>query len=95
MIFRPVVGNSGIVAQTTVASEEARRSVRLSLLSDVATAYLQLLELDQEPSCLQQQHHLHIPNHVRRKLFSLLARSGQEARSQRSYHRAHDSAAGL
>ena len=31
-----------------LASEEARRSVRLSLLSDVATAYFQLLELDQE-----------------------------------------------
>jgi multidrug efflux system outer membrane protein len=31
-----------------LASEEARRGVRLSLLSDVATAYLQLLELDQE-----------------------------------------------
>jgi multidrug efflux system outer membrane protein len=30
------------------ASEEARRGVRLSLLSDVATAYFQLLELDQE-----------------------------------------------
>jgi hypothetical protein len=27
MIFRPVDGNSGIVAQTTVASEEARRLV--------------------------------------------------------------------
>ena len=27
MIFRSVVGNSGIVAQTTVASEEARRLV--------------------------------------------------------------------
>jgi len=31
-----------------LASDEARRGVRLSLLSDVATAYLQLLELDQE-----------------------------------------------
>src|ERR1041385_8896817 len=31
-----------------LASEEARRGVQLSLLSDVATAYLQLLELDQE-----------------------------------------------
>ena len=31
-----------------LASEEARRGVRLSLLSDVATAYFQLLELDQE-----------------------------------------------
>jgi outer membrane protein, multidrug efflux system len=31
-----------------LASQEARRGVRLSLLSDVATAYLQLLELDQE-----------------------------------------------
>lgn len=30
------------------ASEEARRSVRLTLLSDVATTYFQLLELDQE-----------------------------------------------
>jgi outer membrane protein, multidrug efflux system len=30
------------------ASEEARRGVRLSLLSEVATDYLQLLELDQE-----------------------------------------------
>jgi len=30
------------------ASEQARRGVRLSLLSDVATAYFQLLELDQE-----------------------------------------------
>ena len=30
------------------ASEEARRGVRLSLLSDVATAYFQLLELDEE-----------------------------------------------
>jgi multidrug efflux system outer membrane protein len=31
-----------------LASEEARRGVRLSLLSDVATAYFDLLELDQE-----------------------------------------------
>ena len=31
-----------------LASEEARRGIRLSLLSDVATAYFQLLELDQE-----------------------------------------------
>lgn len=31
-----------------LASEEARRGVRLSLLSDVATSYFQLLELDQE-----------------------------------------------
>jgi multidrug efflux system outer membrane protein len=31
-----------------LASEEARRGVRISLLSDVATAYFQLLELDQE-----------------------------------------------
>jgi multidrug efflux system outer membrane protein len=31
-----------------LASEEARRGVRLSLLSDVATYYLHLLELDQE-----------------------------------------------
>ncbi len=31
-----------------LASQEARRGVRLSLLSDVATAYFQLLELDQE-----------------------------------------------
>jgi multidrug efflux system outer membrane protein len=31
-----------------LASEEAHRGVRLSLLSDVATAYFQLLELDQE-----------------------------------------------
>ena len=31
-----------------LASEEARRGVLLSLLSDVATAYFQLLELDQE-----------------------------------------------
>jgi multidrug efflux system outer membrane protein len=31
-----------------LASEEARRGVRLSLLSDVATDYLQLLELDEE-----------------------------------------------
>jgi multidrug efflux system outer membrane protein len=31
-----------------LASEEARRGVRLILLSDVATAYFQLLELDQE-----------------------------------------------
>lgn len=31
-----------------LASEEARRGVRLSLLGDVATAYFQLLELDQE-----------------------------------------------
>jgi multidrug efflux system outer membrane protein len=31
-----------------LASEEARRGVRLSLLSDVATAYFQLLELDEE-----------------------------------------------
>lgn len=31
-----------------LASEEARRGVRLSLLSDVATGYFQLLELDQE-----------------------------------------------
>ena len=31
-----------------LASEEARRGVRLSLLSDVATDYFQLLELDQE-----------------------------------------------
>lgn len=31
-----------------LASNEARRGVRLSLLSDVATAYFQLLELDQE-----------------------------------------------
>src|SRR5262249_5366060 len=31
-----------------LAAEEARRGVRLSLLSDVATAYFQLLELDQE-----------------------------------------------
>src|SRR5436189_2733419 len=31
-----------------LASVEARRGVRLSLLSDVATAYFQLLELDEE-----------------------------------------------
>jgi multidrug efflux system outer membrane protein len=31
-----------------LASEEARRGVRLTLLSDVATAYFQLLELDSE-----------------------------------------------
>ncbi len=31
-----------------LASDEGRRGVRLSLLSDVATAYFQLLELDQE-----------------------------------------------
>jgi multidrug efflux system outer membrane protein len=31
-----------------LASEEARHGVRLTLLSDVATAYFQLLELDQE-----------------------------------------------
>jgi multidrug efflux system outer membrane protein len=31
-----------------MASEEAQRGVRLSLLSDVATAYFQLLELDRE-----------------------------------------------
>lgn len=31
-----------------LASEEAQRGVRLSLLSDVATAYFQLLEFDQE-----------------------------------------------
>jgi multidrug efflux system outer membrane protein len=31
-----------------LASEEARRGVRLTLLSDVATTYFQLLELDQE-----------------------------------------------
>src|SRR5215469_2409020 len=31
-----------------LASEEARRGVRLSLISDVATAYFQLLELDRE-----------------------------------------------
>jgi multidrug efflux system outer membrane protein len=31
-----------------LASEEAQRGVRLTLLSDVATAYFQLLELDQE-----------------------------------------------
>jgi multidrug efflux system outer membrane protein len=31
-----------------LASQEARRGVRLSLLSDVATAYFQLLELDEE-----------------------------------------------
>jgi outer membrane protein, multidrug efflux system len=31
-----------------LASEEARRAIRLSLLSDVATDYLRLLELDQE-----------------------------------------------
>jgi multidrug efflux system outer membrane protein len=31
-----------------LASEEARRGIRLSLLSDVATAYFQLLELDEE-----------------------------------------------
>lgn len=31
-----------------LASEEARRDVRLTLLSDVATTYFQLLELDQE-----------------------------------------------
>ena len=31
-----------------LASQEARRGVRLSLLSDVATAYFQLVELDQE-----------------------------------------------
>jgi multidrug efflux system outer membrane protein len=31
-----------------LASEEARRGVRLALLSDVATTYFQLLELDQE-----------------------------------------------
>jgi multidrug efflux system outer membrane protein len=31
-----------------LASEEARRGVRLTLVSDVATAYFQLLELDQE-----------------------------------------------
>jgi len=31
-----------------LASEEARRGVRLTLLSDVATSYFQLLELDQE-----------------------------------------------
>src|SRR5581483_8099793 len=31
-----------------LASEEARRGVRLALFSDVATTYFQLLELDQE-----------------------------------------------
>jgi multidrug efflux system outer membrane protein len=31
-----------------LASEEARRGIRLTLVSDVATAYFQLLELDQE-----------------------------------------------
>ena len=31
-----------------LASEEARRGVRLSLISDVATTYFELLELDQE-----------------------------------------------
>jgi multidrug efflux system outer membrane protein len=31
-----------------LASEEARRGVRLTLISDVATTYFQLLELDQE-----------------------------------------------
>ncbi len=31
-----------------LASEEGRRGVRLSLLSDVASAYFQLLELDEE-----------------------------------------------
>jgi outer membrane protein, multidrug efflux system len=31
-----------------LASEEAQRGIRLTLLSDVATAYFQLLELDQE-----------------------------------------------
>ena len=31
-----------------LASEEARRGVRLTLVSDVATSYFQLLELDQE-----------------------------------------------
>jgi len=31
-----------------LASEEARRGIQLSLLSDVATAYFQLLELDEE-----------------------------------------------
>ena len=31
-----------------LASQEAQRGIRLSLLSDVATAYFQLLELDQE-----------------------------------------------
>ena len=39
--------NEGAVAQL-LASEEARKGVRLSLLSDVAAAYFQLLELDQE-----------------------------------------------
>lgn len=37
-----------------LASEEARRGVRLSLLSDVATAYFQLLELDQEMEIADQ-----------------------------------------
>lgn len=37
-----------------LASDEARRGVRLSLLSDVATAYFQLLELDQEMEIADQ-----------------------------------------
>src|SRR5882672_5095464 len=39
--------NEGAWAQL-LASEEMRRGVRLTLLSDVATTYFQLLELDQE-----------------------------------------------
>jgi multidrug efflux system outer membrane protein len=37
-----------------LASEQARRGVRLSLLSDVATDYFQLLELDQELEIVQR-----------------------------------------
>ncbi len=37
-----------------LASEEARRGVRLTLLSDVATSYFQLLELDQELEIARQ-----------------------------------------
>lgn len=37
-----------------LASEQARRGVRLSLLSDVATAYFQLLELDEELEISQE-----------------------------------------
>ncbi len=37
-----------------LASEEARRGVRLSLLSDVAADYLRLLELDQELEIVQR-----------------------------------------
>jgi multidrug efflux system outer membrane protein len=39
--------NESAMAQL-LATEEARRGIRLSLLSEVATDYLQLLELDQE-----------------------------------------------